>query len=191
MQWIIDGLKVTGKKRGDLAKALKRQGSAVTALLNGTRRLQIEEIPIIEDFLGIKAPVDLLTDEGVPVVGYVGAGFAAHFYEPHEDFVTVPRPPNATNTTVAVLVRGESMRGTAEDGWVLYYDKEPGPITDDMIGELCIVWCADGRVLAKKPKKGSAPNRFHLESTNADTMYDVDVINASLVDWIKPRRNKL
>lgn len=131
---------------------------------------------------------DVIGSQTVEIIGYVGAGFEAHFYERSaQSFVEVEAPPGASNRTVAVEVRGDSMRGTADEGSILYYDDEPDIVTPDMYGRLCIVWTADGRVLVKKPRPGSGDGLFHLESTNADTMFDVVISGASKVTWIKPR----
>lgn len=130
---------------------------------------------------------DVIGTAGTRVVGQVGAGFEAHFYEGSDELDIVETPPGASDKTVAVIVRGDSMRGTADDRSTLYYEDEPQPINDNMIGRLCVLWLSDGRVLVKRPRSGSAPGLFHLESTNADTMFDVPVDGGSVVDWIKPR----
>ena len=44
VDWIRDALRETGKTRSGLAKALGRSPSAVTDLLNGSRRLRADEI---------------------------------------------------------------------------------------------------------------------------------------------------
>ena len=46
VDWIRKALVETGKTRSGLAKALGRSPSAVTDLLNGSRRLRAEEIAI-------------------------------------------------------------------------------------------------------------------------------------------------
>ena len=53
VDWIRAGLKRTGKTRSGLAKALGRSPSAVTDLLNGSRRLRAEEIAIAAEYLGV------------------------------------------------------------------------------------------------------------------------------------------
>ena len=80
IDWIRQGLKDTRKTRSGLARALGRSPSAVTDLLNGSRRLRAEEIALVADYLGVEPP--RLIGGGrvahptgrVPLVGYVGAG---------------------------------------------------------------------------------------------------------------------
>src|ERR1700721_3072642 len=86
VDWIREGLRQTRKTRSGLAKALGRSPSAVTDLLNGTRRLRAEEIAVAAEYLGVEPP--RLVGGGrpshpsgkVPLVGYVGPGAIAHFY---------------------------------------------------------------------------------------------------------------
>src|ERR1700722_17920478 len=86
VDWIRRALIETGKTRSGLARALGRSPSAITDLLNGSRRLRAEEIATIADYLGVEPP--RLVGGGrpgkgaarVPLVGYVGAGAIAHFY---------------------------------------------------------------------------------------------------------------
>src|SRR6202789_3696644 len=94
VDWIRKALVETGKTRSGLAKALGRSPSAVTDLLNGSRRLRAEEIAIAVEYLGVEPPRLVgggrapPRDGRVPLVGYVGAGAAAHFYaEGHGPFV--------------------------------------------------------------------------------------------------------
>jgi hypothetical protein len=79
------------------------------------------------------------------------------------------------------------MNGVADDGSLIYYDERQEPPTDDMIGSLCVVALADGRVLVKKLFRGRGPGLYDLESTNAPTMRDERVTWAAFVTAIVPR----
>src|ERR1700687_839027 len=98
VDWIREGLRQTRKTRSGLAKALGRSPSAVTDLLNGSRRVRAEGISIAPEYLGVEPP--RLVGGGrpahptgrVPLVGYVGAGAIAHFYADGQGpFDAVPR----------------------------------------------------------------------------------------------------
>ena len=52
VDWIRKALVETGKTRSGLAKALGRSPSAVTDLLNGSRRLRAEEIAVADRICG-------------------------------------------------------------------------------------------------------------------------------------------
>ena len=56
VDWIRDALKETGKTRSGLARALGRSPSAVTDLLNGSRRLRADEIAVVAAYLGVEPP---------------------------------------------------------------------------------------------------------------------------------------
>jgi hypothetical protein len=141
----------------------------------------------------------LLTGEGegpegatvtVPIVGLAGAGpdGAVLFATGDGNFGHVPAPKFASIHTAALEVRGDSMRGLANDGWLIFYDEKEPPSPDHM-GEPCVCFLEDGRVLVKTPYPGSKPGHFHLESVNAPMMLDVPVEALALVTDIKPRRS--
>lgn len=120
----------------------------------------------------------------VPLVGYVSAG-AAHFV-PSGQLGRVARPEWATDRTVAVEVRGESL-GPLFDRWLAYYDDVRTPVTTDLIARLCVVWLADGRVLVKQLRRGTKPGRFDLISQNEKPMKNEAVDAAARVKQLVPR----
>ncbi|WP_331326497.1 LexA family transcriptional regulator [Methylobacterium fujisawaense] len=128
----------------------------------------------------------------VPLIGIAGAGPGGEieFSEGTVPLGSVPAPPNWSIKTVALEVRGNSMRPMAMDGWIAYYDDNPRPLTDDMFGEPCVVWLRDGRCLIKIPFAGREPGTFDLESANTayETMRDAEVVKAALVTSFIPRR---
>lgn len=135
----------------------------------------------------------LLTGDGeraavVPVRGNAGAGpdGSVLFSEGDQELGEAPAPPNYGPTTVALKVRGESMRGIAEDGWYVYYDERHDPPSDHMLGRLCVVGLADGRVMVKWLHRGRGLGRFDLESRNAATLRDVPVDWAAVVTALVP-----
>lgn len=139
----------------------------------------------------------LLTGEGQPeeerfvkIRGLAGAGpdGTVLFATGDGDFGEVPAPIDASPTVEALEVKGTSMYGIANDGWLIFYeDKEPP--SQHHMGELCVCWLEDDRVLIKIPRPGRLPGLFHLESANAPTMYDVPVRAFSIVTDIKTRRS--
>ena len=123
----------------------------------------------------------------VPLMGYVGAGAATHFYaESQGELERVPAPLDATKDTVAVQIRGESL-GALFDTWLVYYDEVRSPVTQDMIGRLCVVGLPDDRVLVKRIKRSRTPGLFHLESNTEPTILDVEISWAAKVKSMEPR----
>jgi hypothetical protein len=185
LDWIKKGLEQPGKSQTGLAKALGRSPSAVTNLLKGKRDLKQREVATIARYLGTAPPdqptpfddVTFNTGEVTRVVGYVGAGAAAHYYAVAQgDLDEVPAPPGATENTVAVEVRGESL-GPLFDRWLIYYDDVRRPVTADLIGKLCVVGLADDRILVKKIRRGRN-GLFDLVSNTDD-----DVIRDAVIEW--------
>ncbi len=126
----------------------------------------------------------------VQIIGKAGAGPNGEvaFDESSGSLGEVPAPRNVTETTVALEVEGNSMRGIANDGWLVFYDDRRDPVSSEMIGELCVVGLEDGRTLVKFIAPGRAPGLYDLESVNAETMRDVPVRWAAFVTDIVPRR---
>jgi hypothetical protein len=178
---IVEGLKKPGKSKKGLAEALGRQPSAVTALLHGEREIKAREVPIIRAYL------ELDGERTVPLVGFVGAGAEAHYYDRQQDELDrVPAPDGMSPETVAVEIRGESL-GALFDRWLVYYDQVERPVTPELIGKLCVVGLADGRVLIKKIQRSKARGLFHLISNTEAPLTDVAIEWAARVTSMQPR----
>lgn len=125
----------------------------------------------------------------VPLVGYVGAGAAAHFYEgiAQENLDRVPAPFDATESSVAVEIRGTSL-GTMFDRWLVYYDDVRRPVTHDLVGKLCVVGTDDGRILVKKLLRSKTqPGTFDLISEVEPPILGVSVQWAAKVRQLAPQ----
>lgn len=193
VDWIRTGLKETGKTRSALAKALGRSPSAVTDLLNGSRRLRADEIAIAAEFLGVEPPRLVgggrqpRRDAKVPLVGYVGAGAVAHFYADGQGpFDEVAAPDAASVKTVAVQIRGHSL-GALFDNWIVFYDDVHNPPGDDLVGRMCVCGLADGRVLIKALKRSQHGGLWNLLSNIEAPIYDVALDWAAVVREMRPR----
>jgi hypothetical protein len=183
-QWILDGLARPGKNRIGLARALGRQPSMVTDLLSGRRALRADEIPKIAQYLDVVAPSPMGLARIVGSAGQDADG-AIRFENNNEG--EAPMPPGGSKDTVAVKVVGSSMRGIAQEGWLLYFDNLREPPSDEMLGELCVVGLKDGRTLVKYMHRGRGTGLYDLESATAPTLRDVAVDWAALVTAIIPR----
>lgn len=122
----------------------------------------------------------------VPVVGHVGAGAEYYAFDPGGELDRVPAPEGANDNTVAAVVRGESL-GALFDQWLVFYDEVHDPPTRELIGRLCVVGLADGRVLVKKLMKGQLEDRFNLISNVEAPIYDQIVTWAAVVKQMTPR----
>jgi len=193
VDWILAGLRQSGKTRSGLARALGRAPSAVTDLLNGHRRLRADEIPVVADYLGVEPP--RIIGGGArggkrmkaPLVGYVGAGAVAHFYADGQGpFDEVEAPSDAGEATVAVQIRGDSL-GALFDNWLVFYDDVRDPPDDSLVGRMCVCGLSDGRVLIKALKRSPNAGLWHLISNAEAPIYDVALDWAAPVREMRPR----
>lgn len=122
----------------------------------------------------------------VPLVGYVGAGAETHFFGDHGPLDEVAAPEGATDETVAVEIRGDSL-GALFDRWVVYYDDVHRPVTPDQVGRLCVVGLSDGRILIKQIKRARGGRHYHLLSNTEPPILDVEIDWAARVINMVPR----
>lgn len=133
-----------------------------------------------------RRPVAKGPERTIPLAGYVSAGAEAHFTAAGE-LGDVAAPPGATDQTVAVEIRGESL-GPLFDRWVATFDDVRRPVTADLVGRLCVVGLDDGRILIKKIQRSRTRGLFHLISgTNEPPILDVAIEWAARVKNLVPR----
>lgn len=113
----------------------------------------------------------------VPIIGRVGADADGTVIQTtgHDTWDLAPIPPGGTTDSVALEVKGHSMRAIAEDGALIYFEHQQTPPTPDMIRYVCVVELEDGRVLVKRLLRGSGPDLYTLESTIGPPIEDVRV----------------
>lgn len=134
------------------------------------------------------SPAWILTGEAtpakrtVPLVGYVAAGAVAHYFGDQGQLDEVEAPDGSTEDTVAVEIRGDSL-GSIFDRWLVFYDEVRSPITSDLLGKLCVVGLADGRIMVKKVQKSKTPGFYHLLSNTEEPILD------AVVEWAARVKN--
>ena len=197
-QWLEDRLgelASRGKSKSGLARLLALHPTRVSEMITGKRGVDSSELRALADYL--EWPVEHvlgLLDRGgpsvrptVPIVGYVGAGAIIVLFDDVTQSDRAEAPPKVAPTTVAVIVRGDSMYPVARDGDLIYYDQEPGP-PELLLKEECVVRLADGRLMVKLLSRGSVEGRYTLLSYNGPPMEDVEVEWAVPVRWISRSR---
>jgi hypothetical protein len=122
-----------------------------------------------------------------PIVGYVGTGAESHFYAvAPEDFDEIEALTFATESTVALEIRGTSL-GSYLHHWFVLYDDMRKPPTADLIGELCVVALQDGRFLVKRLARGAAEGKFDLIAQAGPRIRNASIVWASKVKAIIQR----
>lgn len=190
---IAEARKSRGVSQSGLGDGVGAAQTTVSSWERGRTEPTREDVQRIADFLKI-SPAELELDNAsvterrtVPLVGYVGAGAAAHYYaSADEGLGEADAPEDATESTVAVEIRGTSL-GPLFESWLVYYDDVRSPVTPDLYGKLCVVGLPDGRVLVKKIRPARTPGLFHLESNTEPTMPDEQIVWAAKVKTLKPR----
>lgn len=181
--------KKTGERQAGLAKRFRVSQPTISRWLSGSPPELDHADRISEEArrLRIINPKKALTVTSVQVVGYVGAGGAIDFQAGQGPFGEAEMPPNGVaSSIVAVKVQGDSMSGTLEDGWIVYYDSRRDPPDESLHGKLCVIGLTDGRALIKKLYPGRKPGHYDLHSVNAPPLLDQPVEWAAKVSWIAP-----
>ena len=191
---IAEARKLKGWSQGTLGQEVGAVQTTVSSWERGRTEPTREDVQRIAQALGVsladlelsgrRSRPALLT---VPLVGYVGAGSEAHFYNSGDDGLgEVDAPPGASAQTRAAEIRGESL-GPLFEHWLVFYDDVRTPVTSDLIGRLCIVGLPSGKVLVKKLQRSRTPDLFHLLSNSEAPMLDQEVAWAARVTTMTPR----
>jgi transcriptional regulator with XRE-family HTH domain len=197
LEWIRRGLEKPGKTQSGLAKAMRVSPSAVTQLLKGRRDLKYREVRPIMEYLGVTPPEmgePAFEEPGsdyqsgtVPVVGYVGAGAATHYYAVSQgELDRVAAPESANADTVAVEIRGDSL-GKLFNQWLVFYDDVRRPVDHALHGKLCVVGLADDRILVKRLRAKGGGLFDLISNTDEEPIRDVAVEWAAKVKRMEPR----
>lgn len=139
-----------------------------------------------------KRRLDLATSSDptllVPVIGRVGANpdGAVLLATGQSSGELVPLPPGGSERAVALLVKGQSMRGLVDDGGLIYFEDQRTPPTLDMLGHVVVVETDTEEVLVKRLLKGSQADRFDLESVSGPIRRDCRLRWAAHITAIIP-----
>lgn len=177
------------------AREAKGWSQTDLAKLSGTSQQNVDRIersevvhsralPAILAALGLSGSV-ARKGGTVPLLGYVGAGAELFTFDVHggdEPLEEVDRPQGATDTTVAVRVRGDSMKPVYRDGDTLYYDAQENGRLDHLVGHDCVVRLVDGRTYVKELRITNG--QLWLHSHNAEPLVGVQVLWAAKVRWV-------
>ncbi len=178
-----------GWSQEEAATALGTTRNQYVKLERGSRRLSDKWIDRAAEAYGVDTG-DIVKGNKrwmVPIAGFVSAGSEMTLYsEGQGHHGEVDAPDNASDKTIAVEIRGESL-GPFFNGWLVFFDDVRSPVTDDIIGKLCVVGLGDGRVLIKRLIRSRTPHLFHLYGQFGDPILDVQVAWAAQVKSVMPR----
>ncbi|HEX9768471.1 MAG TPA: S24 family peptidase [Kiloniellales bacterium] len=130
------------------------------------------------------APEDLISEPHlVEVIGRPGRGGEVLFYErdPEEHSLDQVRCPTVMDAAwmAALEVVDDSLYPEIENGDIVFFDHRLDGVPDELVGHRCVVKLADGRLFVKRLRRGSAPDHFTLDWTNAPALEDMPVVGAA------------
>lgn len=172
-----------GLSQGDLARLVGTSQQNVDRI-ERSAVVHSRSLPAILKALGL-SEATIEKGKTVPLLGYVGAGAQMFSFDVHagdESLEEVEKPFGATDTTVAVQVRGDSMEPAYQDGDLLYYDQQENGGLEHLVGKDCVVRLGDGRTYVKQLRRTNG--QYWLHSHNADPMLGVQIVWAAKVKWV-------
>ncbi len=178
-----------GWSQEEAAAAFDTTRNQYAKLENGSRRLSDKWIDRAAAAYGIDTGDVVRGKRGmVPIAGYVSAGAEMMLFgEGQSPQGEALAPEGSSDLTVAVEIRGESL-GPFFNGWLVFFDDVRSPVTDDIVGRLCVVGLEDGRVLIKRlVRSRSGSTLFHLYGQFGDPILDVRVAWAAQVKSVVPQ----
>ncbi len=128
-----------------------------------------------------------------PILGIVRAGAEIEYWNdqfPTSEHISVPgdifRGSNGSRWG-GVVVRGESMSPTFDDGDILFFDLNFSESMASLLGKACVVETSSGGAMVKRVERGRREGYYNLESYNRlhSVIIDVSLRTARPVRWIK------
>lgn len=182
-QWIRDVVdsgdgRARGKTRAGLAKALSRAQSAINRLLDGDQALKVSDVAVIAEYLEVEPPT-FHRSRYVPLWGKVSGGRneAVLFGDNGGPIDWIAIPQGGADARGALEVDGDSMRGIAGSGYMVFIGERHEPPTADQVGQLCVCGLPGGQRVVKFLHASKYDSRFDLFSSNDEPML------AQAVDW--------
>jgi phage repressor protein C with HTH and peptisase S24 domain len=162
-----------------------RGGTLVKDILSGkSQNPTLESIREIADALGASVD-DFLGGDGVPVVGFVGAGGEVVFeddFQKGDGLYRVDGLPDMPIGMIGLEVRGDSMLPLFRNGYVAFIHRDSDQVEDAALQDWAIARVTDGRTLLKQIRRSAQPGLYDLLSLNADPIEAVEL------NWATPVR---
>ena len=152
-------LKDRGLSKSGLAEALNVPNSAITAMLQGDRRILADEVPIIRKYLGL---------DTIPILGMVYEGMVR--WDRSKSHVRLRAPLEIDENTFAIETRRDDL-GTFFSSWYLVFQS---PFSTNAVeavgsgsGNFCIVFYEDKYLFGHaRINRASALHGLAIDITN-------------------------
>ena len=121
----------------------------------------------------------------VPVSGYIGAGAVVYDIDGNGSSKTIgfEKAPRGFGAVEALRVRGDSMYPVYRDGDLVFIENRPAEFPLQRNKEY-VIELSDGRRLIKMVEP-SPSGHYNLIAYNAPVEYDVEIVNAQRVRYIR------
>lgn len=167
---------------GMIGRKLDR--SIINKILTGRRKLKPNEMWAMSSLSGVPVPEGAAQPTS-NLIGRAEAGGAVHTYGESQ---AQPEPiplPGVFGANNAIEIAGNSL-GDWPSGWIAFIG-DMGPVTDDMIGKLCVVETENHELLIKILRRSKAKNLYHLFPERGEPLLDVKLIRAARVLMVAPK----
>lgn len=169
--WVRNALKSRKKTQIQLADALKLDPSAITLLLNGTRKLQTHEIGEVAKFLNVPI-MDVMKAFGVEITDSANSGFSGiEIVGSLDDTGMVSLSKKPLGMLPPILDNGDNLKALRfqtsmtglelVDGWTVVY-RETSGISALELGGLYIIRTDSEEVLLRWVRKGYEVGQFRF-----------------------------
>jgi transcriptional regulator with XRE-family HTH domain len=200
-------LKDAGLKQKDVAREADVTPQAVSGWARGEAMPESPNLQVISKLTGrsidwllgqsageisissedVSASLDAAPRRTIKVKGYVGAGGVARYYASNQgDFDEILAREKDPPSAVAVEITGGSL-GLFFDRWYAIYRDVRSPVTEDLVGSLCVVGLDDDRVLIKKIVKNGKSYDLYSNTDDEPPIRDVKIEWAAKVTDVRQK----
>lgn len=182
--WFQGMLIDKGLSQRQLARAIGLDPSAVSLMLRGKRKMDVQEAGVVAKALGVSVD-EVLRHAGVAVERGEGPGRCAvvGWVDDqglvHDESLGVVDGPRDTGLVCLRVQAREVM-----DGWLLFY-REISGVSLEAVGRLCVVGLEDGRKLLRPVRRGYGQGEFVLGGWWNERSGSVRLVSAAPVLWMR------
>lgn len=166
--WFKEKLRDIGKSQRALGRHIGMDSASISHLMNGMRKPQIDEVPQIANFLGVRAN-EVLRAFGVffeedhhrmvPIVGIVDGNGRIELFPETRDEIEAPTSLPSSTCVITAQTLGSALDPL--DGSRIFYlptDK----IEPAAVGRLSVVETETGELLIRGVRRGTSFDSFRL-----------------------------
>jgi hypothetical protein len=121
-----------------------------------------------------------------PVVGYVGAGVEAHFYDLSQGPIDIVERPRLVADPTNILEIRDHGLGPQFERWLVFFEEMRHPVTTDLLGYFCVVAMPDGQMVVRQLEKSQTGDGYDLLSEFGTNFRDVVISWAAKVTAMAP-----